>query len=129
VDSTWVQLIILALLILFNGILAGSEMALVSLRESQAVVWESAADGVGRSSDSRGSQPIPFRHPDRHHSRGFLASAAAGIGTLYYAGALTFTADTYLVTVMAIVGASQTVYQVLIKTTGLKGWVDGVGVR
>src|SRR5680860_33462 len=35
-DSIWIQLLILIVLVILNGLLAGSEMALVSLRESQA---------------------------------------------------------------------------------------------
>ncbi len=56
-------------------------------------------------------------------------SGAVGAGTLYYSGELVFTADTYLVTVAAIVGASQTAYYVLIKATGLKPWLDGMLVN
>jgi hypothetical protein len=54
-----------------------------------------------------------------------LLSAAVGAGTLYYSGALSFTAETYLVTVMAIVGAGQTVYALGVRTIpGLKDWID-----
>ena len=53
-----------------------------------------------------------------------VLSALVGAGTLYYAGGLVFTAETYLVTVAAIIGASQTIYAFLIRTTGLKPWID-----
>lgn len=59
-----------------------------------------------------------------------VLSAAVGAGTLYFSGGLTFTADTYLVTVMAIVGAGQTVYALGVRTIpGLKEWIDGHVVR
>jgi putative hemolysin len=79
-NSLWVQLTILTLLILFNGILAGSEMALVSLRESQA-----------RRLGERGRRGRALRRlhgdPNRFLSAtqigitlaGFLASAAAAV--------------------------------------------------
>lgn len=53
-----------------------------------------------------------------------VLSALVGAGTLFYAGGLVFTAEAYLVTVAAIIGASQTVYAFLIKATGLNTWVD-----
>jgi len=54
-----------------------------------------------------------------------VLSAAVGAGTLAIGGALEFTASTWLVTTMAIVGAGQTVYALGIRTIpGLKEWVD-----
>ncbi|MBN1631079.1 MAG: HlyC/CorC family transporter [Thermoleophilia bacterium] len=79
-NNIWAQLVILAVLILINGILAGSEMALVSLRESQA-----------RRLGGRGKRGRVLRRlhadPNRFLSAiqigitlaGFLASAAAAV--------------------------------------------------
>lgn len=79
-DNIWAQLILLAVLILINGILAGSEMAFVSLRESQA-----------RRLGGRGKRGRALRRlhadPNRFLSAiqigitlaGFLASAAAAV--------------------------------------------------
>lgn len=53
-----------------------------------------------------------------------VLSGLVGAGTLYYTGALSFTADNYLITVAAIVGVSQTTYAILIKATGLKPTID-----
>jgi hypothetical protein len=53
-----------------------------------------------------------------------VLSLAVGTGTLFYAGLLTFTAGNYLVVTLAIIGASQTIYTYLIRTTGLGPWID-----
>lgn len=53
-----------------------------------------------------------------------VLSLAVGAFTLYYAGGLVFTTGNYLVVVAAIIGASQTIYSYLIRTTGLKPWID-----
>lgn len=53
-----------------------------------------------------------------------VLSLAVGAGTLYYAGRLVFTPGNYLVVVAAIIGASQTVYVYLIRTTGLGPWIN-----
>ncbi|MGI5939733.1 MAG: hemolysin family protein [Thermoleophilia bacterium] len=79
-DKIWVQLVVLAVLILMNGLLSGSEMALISLRESQA-----------RRLGAQGKRGRALRRlhadPNRFLSAiqigitltGFLASAAAAV--------------------------------------------------
>lgn len=79
-ESIWPQLVLVAVLVLLNGVLSGSEIALISLRESQ----------LGRMAEGGGSGRAVARlvaNPNRFLATiqvgitlaGFLASAAAAV--------------------------------------------------
>jgi putative hemolysin len=81
VNSLWVTLVLLGALILLNAVFAGSEIALISLREGQLRHVERSGTGAGRVLIRL------VRHPNRFLATiqvgitlaGFLASATAAV--------------------------------------------------
>ena len=69
-DSYWMNLALVGLLVLVNAVFSGSEMALLSLRESQ-LPGSSARVGYGAGASGPvgpGPQPLPGHDPDRDHA-------------------------------------------------------------
>ena len=69
-SDVWPQLLLVGILVLVNAAFAGTELALVSLRESQLQRLEERSADRRRPGPARPSaEPVPRHHPDRHHAR------------------------------------------------------------
>lgn len=77
-SDTLVNFLLVLFLVLLGGVFAGTEMALVSLREIQVRRSEKMGRGGKNRSLGRESQPISFNGADRHDLAGGLPLSGAG---------------------------------------------------
>ncbi len=86
-EGVLTNLALVLLFVLIGGFFSASELALVSLRDSQVERMAAASTAwCARRPPACGLQPVPRRGPDRRHPRGLLLRRVRGLDALRPAG-------------------------------------------